>query len=293
MSLPPEFIQSIRKDVQLIFQLLRRRRKNYSLDNPEELGRDIYNYYYSYSRETITEELMLVKGKLRDTMIALNSLGTFKSEFDREKDAYVRFYSWDPKEDEDESIIDSCTVRIYLNPTLGHFQDVIVDLMRFYSRMPSTRKAPLMFKIPFWANLQPIMVEKSDKIIIYANPQNRLIERLVARIKSYPEDYFNHAIPLFTHKVRNGVGQSYEPKENNVFVRALRRITGKENLYLSYGQHISFLIARGIQMAVVNEGIRKKGQTLEFNTLEDHQVAKIGTKVMVFVLKRCREDLEL
>ncbi|PIN88159.1 hypothetical protein COV12_00030 [Candidatus Woesearchaeota archaeon CG10_big_fil_rev_8_21_14_0_10_32_24] len=293
MSLPPEFIQSIRKDVQLILQLLRRRRKSYSLDNPEELGRDIYNYYHSHSRETITEELMLVKGKLRETMIELNSFGSFKSEFDREKDAYVRFYSWDPKDNPEESIIDSCTVRIYLNPKLGHFKDVIVDLMRFYSRMPSTRKAPLMFKIPFWANLQPIMVEKSDKIVIYANPKNRLIERLVARIKNYPNDYFNDAIPLFTHRIRNGVGRAYEPKEENVFVRALRRITGKENLYLSYGQHISFLIARGIQMAVVNEGIRRKGQTFEFNTLEDHLIAKIGTRTMVFVLKRCKEDLDL
>lgn len=293
MSLPPEFIQSIRKDVQLILQLLRRRRKSYSLDNPEELGSDIYNYYHSHSRETIKEEVMLVKGKLRETMIALNSLGTFKSEFDRKKDGFVRFYSWNPDEDLDEKIIDSCSVRIYLNPKLEHFKDVIVDLILFYSRLRPNWKAPLMFKIPFWANLQPIMVERSDKIVIYANPENRLIERLVARIKSYPNDYFGDAIPLFTHRVRNGVGKSYEPKEENVFVRLLRRVTGKEDLYLSYGKYMAMLIARGIQMAVISEGIRKKGQTLEFNTLEDHQIAKIGTQVMVFVLKRCREDLEL
>ncbi|GEM_PF-6418732 len=293
MSLPPEFIQSIRRDVQLIFQLLGRRRKSYSLENPEELGSDIYSYYHSHSRETIEEELILVKGKLRETMIALNSLGIFKSEFDRKKDGFVRFYSWNPDEDVSEKIIDSCSVRIYLNPTLEHFKDAILDLMLFYSRLKPNRKAPLMFKIPFWANLQPIMVERSDKIVIYASPKNRLIERLIVRIRSYPNDYFGNIAPLFTQKIRNGVGMSYEPKEENVFVQSLRRITRKENLYLSYGKYMAFLIARGIQMAVVNEGIRRKGQTLEFNTLEDHQVAKIGTRVMVFVLERCREDLEL
>lgn len=84
MDLDQEFIRSIRRDVLLIFQLLKRRRKSYSLDNPEELGKDIYSYFHSHSRETVKEEMIIIKKILRDTMIALNSLDIFKSKFDRE-----------------------------------------------------------------------------------------------------------------------------------------------------------------------------------------------------------------
>ena len=57
--------------------------------------------------------------------------------------------------------------------------------------------------------------------------------------------------------------------------------------------YMGFLIARGIQMAILTEGIKKPEENLEFNTLTDDQIAKIGTKVMVFVLQRCRQDLDL
>ena len=149
MVLPTEFIQSIRKDIILILHVLRQKRKDYSLDNPEELSNDIYKVYHSHTKETTREGLMFVKEIMRSTMLALNSLGIFEKEFDRRNDGFVRFYSWNPQEDTDDVIIDSCTVRLYLNPRLEHFQEVIVDLMEFYERLKPNRKAPIMFKIPF------------------------------------------------------------------------------------------------------------------------------------------------
>jgi len=293
MGLPPKFITSIRKDLQLVLQMLRKSEKEYSLDDPKELASEIYRYYRSHSKEEFNEELTLAQEKLRWTMIALNSLGLFKSEFAREKDTYVRFYSWDTTRKDDEEIVNSCTVRIYLNPQLVHFQDVLVDLVLFYSKLKPNWQSPLMFKMPLWINLKPATVERSDKIIFYANPQNKLVERLLARIKTYPANYFNQQTPLFTNKIRDGVGVAYEPKEDNFLVRHLRKITGRQDIFLSYGTYMSNLIADCIQRGVIMRGIRKKGQLLQFNLLDEQQIITIGTTALIFILERVKVDLEL
>lgn len=116
MSLPPEFKESIRRDIILLFEILKKNGKSYVLDTHEELARDIYNYYKSHSKNTVGEAIIVINQELRNTMITLNRLGGFKSELDR-KHGWVRFYSWNPEDDINESIIDSCSVRLYLNPT--------------------------------------------------------------------------------------------------------------------------------------------------------------------------------
>lgn len=150
-----------------------------------------------------------------------------------------------------------------------------------------------MFKIPFWADVTREIMEGSDKIVIYCNPQNELAERLVERLRSYPQHYFNEAVPLFTHRIRNGVSKSFEPKESNIILRVLRRMTRKEDMVISYGRYMAILIARSIQSELSREGITKKGVPINFNMLTDNQISKIGVRVLVFVLKRCEEDLEV
>ena len=154
-----------------------------------------------------------------------------------------------------------------------------------------------MFKIPNYENPLPSYVNGPEKIILYVSKTNNLDKRIESRLSSlnfYPENYFENKIPLFTQKIRNGVAKAYEPKEDNLFLNVIRRLLKKDDLQVSYGQYVSYLIARGIQMAVLNNHLKNTKETLIFSTLNDDEIRfTVYPIVLDFVIKRMEQDIHL
>ncbi len=73
----------------------------------------------------------------------------------------------------------------------------------------------------------------------------------------------------------------------------LRNVKKTDDVYLSYGRYMSYLIARGIQVVVVNNRFRRKDELLIFSTLTDIERGEVYKKTLAFVLVRMAEDLML
>lgn len=226
--------ECIRVDLLKLLRLLTKRREGYRLSDLEDLAGDIKHYYHAHKRNLITEEHELIKQKLQGLVSRLRRLNRLY--FDDRDGEWVRVYSFNPK---DEATIDRCTVRFYLNPKFEYLW-IIYQIARFGVELPPSQRAPFMFKFPHPKNPLERYLRGPEKVILYACSQPRFIRLLEAKLKSFPDDYFFDAIPLFTHKVRRGVGMTYDPKEENGMVKFLRRLKKTDDIYISYGQYISY-----------------------------------------------------
>ncbi|MBI5002403.1 hypothetical protein HZC31_03395 [Candidatus Woesearchaeota archaeon] len=287
--LPKEMQDCLRVDLLKVFRMLLKEGRTYSL-NPNklnELAAEIAQYYHSHKRNLITEERAVIKTKLRGLVSRLSRMD--KLHFNDSDGEWVRVYSFNPK---DEKTIDKCTVRFYLNLKFEHLINLI-QLVIFYLQLPPNQSAPLMFKFPHPNNPLERYLRGPEKIILYVCPDNDLVTRLEAKIKSFPEDHFFDAIPLFTRKVKRGVGMSYDPKEESKLITFLRRVKQTDDIYLSYGQYMSYCIARSLQVAVIRNTRLTQRDQLNFSILTDQQRGKIYEETLQFVIARASEDLSL
>ena len=293
MVLSGEFMSTVRADIIKVLQFLHKQDRNYGLSAPTSIATTIYHYYATHGKETIREVVPLIHHKLTQTITGINAIGIFNEQADSKQ--WKRYYSWKLEEDLNDEIIDSCSIRIYLNPKLEYIDKVLIDLITFYHKLPV--KSPLMFKIldPNHIQNNLIFLKGADKAVLYVNPANELVERLQARLLSYPEDYFYNSIPLFSKKVRNGVGIAYEPKERSLLIQVLQglNVLAKNEVALSYGQFMSYAIAQGIRMEIMRLKIRRHTETINFSTLSEEQMKSITIRTIVFVFDRMKEDLHL
>lgn len=280
---------SLRVDLLKLFRMLGKKRKIYSLDpkKVDDLAGEINQYYHSHKSNLILEERAVIKGKLCGLVTRLSRMDRLR--FDDSDGQWMRVYSFDPK---DEATIDRCTVRFYLNPKFEHLI-IIVQLVIFYLQLPPNQSAPFMFKFPHPNNPLERYLRSPEKIILYVCPDNDLVRRLEAKIKSFPDDYFFDAIPLFTRKIKKGVGMSYDPKEESKLINFLRRVKQTDDIYLSYGQYMSYCIARSLQVAVVRNTKLTARDQLDFSALSDGMLGKIYEETFQFVIARANEDLML
>ena len=261
--LPQEMQDSLRVDLLKLFRMFAEKRKTYSL-NPkkvDDLAGEINLYYHTHKQNLVMEERAVIKSKLNGLVARLSRMN--KLHFNDSDGEWMRVYSFDPK---DEATIDRCTVRFYLNPKFEHLI-IIVQLVIFYLQLPPNQSAPLMFKFPHPNNPLERYLRGPEKIVLYVCPDNNLVTRLEAKIKSLPDDYFFDATPLFTRKVKRGVGMSYDPKEESKLIKLLRRMKQTDDIYLSYGQYMSYCIARSIQVAVIRNTKLTIRDQLDFSTL--------------------------
>ena len=291
MVLSGEMMVVVRADILRVMSFLVGQNKEIDLVSPETIATYVYTYYGSHGKEMLPELSLVVQRKLEQTVIGIQSLKRFDEQTDRK--LWHCFYSWKLSEDVQERLIDSCTVRLYLNIKLEHIDEVVVKLMRFYLKV--SNRVPLMFKLPdpVYVRNNLKFIEGADKVVLYVNPNERLVEKLEAHLLTYPSYYFYETVPLFCRRVRNGVGIAHEPKENSIFVNMLKGLLGRNEISLSYGQYMSYLVSQGIRLALFELKLKRYTDTVNFSGLSDAQVRTITQKTLLFVFARMKEDLHL
>jgi hypothetical protein len=289
MKLPKEAIEHISQDIWKVMLELKGSGMGFRLDNIDSLQGFIYRFYHSHAAALVKEDLEIFKTKLRDVHSQLSRIHglTFRND---KKEKWYRYYTFDYN-NEDE--LNSCVFRVYLNPTIEHF-DIIVKAVqscfRTYSLSPA-KIPPLQFKFIDPNRAEKKHLERADKIVFYIS-HIHLRDMILKELFSCPPDWYYDAVPLFTKKVHRGIGLGYQPKKESAFKKILRGLTTDKSVGDSYGDFMAYAIALGLK-EVITGTLKRSAIVYNFSTFSDHELRVMHKSVFDFVIVHANEGLHI
>lgn len=279
-----KFLGDLRQDVFKILLELKSRGKTYT--SISQLGVDIYQIYRYVHKNQEELDLLMVQrllGLLYEDLSEIGALHT--SGIDDDYD-WVEFYTWDPNDEKHEEISESCSVRFYLNVKYEHMKGVFFNILRTFSKSSK----PLMFKFYSPQLDDMVKINSVDKVVFYIHPD--LVDDFIKKLESISDDFFNPQRPLFTKKIKAGVGMAYETKKDFPFARFISRITQDQIDRFSYGSYMAFILARAFILLLAQDGTGSVKSACFVNFDEDY-LKRLVPRTMVLISRMMREDLEM
>jgi len=279
----PKFKKDIEKDLLILFT---QRDRVGGVAKVQEFYKIHESIYYLYNtpaiKRDVTEERLLAfrsASQVSETLLRSYPL-RYKSD-----PPWSRWYTYQ-ENPSDETF----NVRFYVNPKIEGMAVVLKEILEYYYTLPPAQRGNMKFKFIAPGSVQSAYIERSDKIVFYVSKKHELHRKIRSFLGKINPRLLETHRPLFTHKVNEGIGMTWEPKKESVFLRWLRETHGHEER-VSFGSYMAKLIASGIGEALIITGIYRKNQMVSLHMLTDEQIKKIFPILLQYIFKHLETDL--